>query len=169
MRTCWRCQGDGSVAVPGYSLNPYSGTRVVDPQEETSERCDICHGTGEIEDGVTREELAQYIEGEVLDVTMIAPDHPMAEMCAHPGKVFRIVFERTSADFDPATARLVEPGRMRPITSTIVWGRPAEDAPDTEAYYVPVRDDARFMDGTPDDLRFGLHTHLIKDIERING
>jgi hypothetical protein len=169
VRVCWRCQGDGSIAVPGYSISPYSGTSVVDPQAETSERCDICHGAGEIEEGVTREELDQYIQGEVLDITMIDDEHPLAKMCRHPGKIFRVTFEKTQAQFDPDTAPLAEPRKMRPITSTIVWGVPVEDTPDTEAYYIPTRDDPRFADGLPRDLRYGLHTHLIKEIERVNG
>lgn len=168
MRACWRCHGDGSIAVPGYSLDPSSGTRVEDPQMEGSERCDICGGSGEIEEGVTREELAQYVQGEILDITMVAADHPMASMCKQPGAVFRLVFERTQAQFDPTTAPLAEPGRMRQITSTIIWGAAVlEDLP--EGHYRP-ENDPRFEDrGVPADLRYGLHTHLIEDIERVNG
>lgn len=168
MRPCWRCQGAGSVAVPGYSINPYSGTSVVDPQAETSARCDICHGAGEIEEGVTREELVQYIPGEVLDVTMIDADHPMAEMCKKPGAIFRMVYERTTSEADPETAPLAGPRRMRPITSTIVWGKAVlENLP--EGRYHPA-DDPRFEGrDLPTDLRYGLHQHLIKEIERVHG
>lgn len=167
MRVCWRCQGDGSLAVPGYSLNPFSGGRVVDPQMETSAACPACYGTGEIEEGVTREELDQYVQGETLDITMIDADHPMAEMCKRPGETFRMVYERTGVDFDPTTAPLAKPRSMRPITSLIVWGKAVlEDLP--EGHYSPNLD-PRFENGPPSDLRYGLHSHLIKEIERVHG
>ena len=43
---CPRCMGEGQITQQGYSLNPYSGMRVVDPQEEREVRCPMCLGEG---------------------------------------------------------------------------------------------------------------------------
>jgi hypothetical protein len=46
LELCPRCDGEGTIEVPGYSLNPYSGVRVIDPQEERTETCPDCRGEG---------------------------------------------------------------------------------------------------------------------------
>jgi Fe2+ or Zn2+ uptake regulation protein len=43
---CTVCHGDGEIRVAGLSVSSFSGVPVVDPQEERSERCPACSGTG---------------------------------------------------------------------------------------------------------------------------
>jgi hypothetical protein len=43
---CVRCGGTGTVGRQGYSVNPFTGTLVPDPQFDTRESCDECNGTG---------------------------------------------------------------------------------------------------------------------------
>lgn len=43
---CETCHGDGVVTVGGFSISPFSGVPVSDPQEAHDERCPDCHGVG---------------------------------------------------------------------------------------------------------------------------
>jgi hypothetical protein len=43
---CDRCHGDGVITVGGYSINPFSGVLVPDPQEAHDGPCPDCGGTG---------------------------------------------------------------------------------------------------------------------------
>jgi hypothetical protein len=43
------CEGEGIVRIPGYSINPFTGIRVIDPQCETDARCGACRGTGVVD------------------------------------------------------------------------------------------------------------------------
>jgi hypothetical protein len=43
---CPRCEGDGTIEVGGFSVNPSSGVLAPDPQQTQTERCPVCRGTG---------------------------------------------------------------------------------------------------------------------------
>lgn len=48
LKDCPRCYGNGTIPVAGESLNPRTGVRSFDPQEETEARCPRCRGEGVI-------------------------------------------------------------------------------------------------------------------------
>jgi hypothetical protein len=43
---CRVCGGEGEIIREGYSLNPSSGLRTLDPQREEFFRCSWCDGSG---------------------------------------------------------------------------------------------------------------------------
>lgn len=48
MRQCPKCHGDGTIEVAGESVSPFSGVRVIDPQETVTDKCWRCRGTGAV-------------------------------------------------------------------------------------------------------------------------
>jgi hypothetical protein len=47
---CRRCEGEGVITIVGYSVNPFSGVHVADPQGAHDETCPDCLGLGVLGD-----------------------------------------------------------------------------------------------------------------------
>lgn len=167
MRACWRCHGDGVVAIPGYSINPYTGTSVQDPQCETDERCDICHGTGEIEDGVTAEELRNMIPGFIYDIRLIDENHELASRCRNPGAVMRMRFEEVRIELSLRDPRSADNSMRHPVVY-MIWGE-AIYGGDTPAHvHMPAAEVFEHVH-PGHELRYGMHSWLVKEIDSVNG
>jgi hypothetical protein len=46
VEVCPECHGDGTITVGGYSVSPFSGVLVSDPQMAHDETCPACGGKG---------------------------------------------------------------------------------------------------------------------------
>lgn len=60
MTACAACRGEGVVTVAGTSINPYTGVRGRDPQEDRDETCADCGGTGSHDQLTLDEELGDW-------------------------------------------------------------------------------------------------------------
>lgn len=160
MRSCWRCHGDGSFEV--------NDTPNRDPQCGYDVRCDVCHGTGEIEDGVTEEELRQLHEGQVLDVTLIGPEHPLARYCKHVGATFRMRFDKIQHELEMGERGMgarPRPGVLHSPVTKMIWGAAIVDGTPEHYYHPPEIDLGEGEFGVPPSLRYGFHDWLVKEIE----
>lgn len=71
-------------------------------------------------------EVRRLRQGDLVDITMIGPEHKMADYAEFPGRTVRMAYQRTETELLRVSDRT--PG-LSPI-STVIWGKAiTEDLP----------------------------------------